>query len=93
MLRPLRDEVFVQVEDGEKRQSGIIVVGGNTSSNTAKVVAVGPGFENPHGVVESIPLKEGDRVFFPRGTGFLVEHGDEEYTMIKFGDIMGIIED
>jgi len=95
MIKPLRDEVFVTVLDGdnEKRQSGIILVGNRVSSNTAIVKAVGPGFENPHGVVEAIPLKQGDKVFFPRGTGLLLEHDDEKFIMVKFGDIMGIIED
>jgi len=93
MLKPLRDEVFVEIEEAEKRKSGIILLGGSGNSNTGTVKAVGPGFRNPHGVVESIPLKLGDRVFFPRGTGLRIEHERNEFLMLKFGDIMGKIEE
>lgn len=93
MLKPLRDEVFVEIEEVGVRRSGIILVGGTGGTTTGIVKAVGPGFENPHGVVESIPLSPGDRVFFPKGTGLLIEHEDIALTMIKFADIMGIIEE
>lgn len=93
MLKPLRDEVFVTVHAPGERKSGIIVIGAKNSTNTATVAAVGPGFQNPKGVVEKIPLKKGDKVFFPKGTGMRIEHDDEEFIMIRFGDIMGIIEE
>lgn len=93
MLKPLRDEVFVEIEEAEKRKSGLILIGGNGGTHTGVVKAVGPGFENPHGVVESLPLKEGDKVFFPKGTGLRIEHEREEFLMLKFEDIMGVIEE
>jgi len=93
MLKPLRDEVFVEIEESEKRKSGLIVIGGNGGTHRGVVKAVGPGFENPHGVVENIPLKAGDKVFFPRGTGLRIEHEHVEFLMLKFEDIMGIVED
>jgi co-chaperonin GroES (HSP10) len=93
MLKPLRDEVFVEIEEAEKRKSGIILIGGTGGTHTGIVKAVGPGFENPNGVIEKVPLEPGDKVFFPKGTGMSIEHERNEFLMLKFGDIMGIVEE
>jgi len=92
MLKALRDEVFVEVEE-ESNRHGLIVIGSKSSGKVGTVRSVGSGWINHKGVREEIPLKEGDKVFFPNGTGLLIDHDDRKLIMLKFSDVLGIIKE
>ena len=93
-LVPLSDKVIVKmVEVEQTTASGIILASTAKEKPTvAEVVAVGPG-----GMVDGIEVKMtvevGQHVIFARYTGTEVKLGKEEYTIIRQGDILAVVED
>ncbi len=93
-LVPLDDKVVVkQAEAEEKTKSGIILTESSKEKpQYADVIAVGPG-----GVVDGkevkMQVKVGDRVIYTKYAGTNVKLGDEEYVIVKQGDILAIVED
>lgn len=96
MIKPIQDKVVVQL-DKEKESvtsSGLIVTGGNDSSTvTAKVIAVGDGITLPNGNHVSLSVNVGDLVMYSAFAGTEVEHNSEKYLVLPYRDIMAIIED
>lgn len=92
-LKPLGDKVVLkQIEAEETTKSGIIL----TSSAQEKpdiyqVVAVGPG-----GVVDGndvlMEVEPGDRVITNKYSGTMVKIDEEEYTIVKQGDILAVVQ-
>ena len=92
-LKPLADRVVLkQVAAEEKTKSGIIL----TASAQEKpeiyaVVAVGPG-----GVVDGkkvkMEVKVGDQVITGKYSGTNVKVDGEEYSIVRQGDILAIVE-
>ena len=92
-LKPLADRVVLkQVAAEEKTKSGIIL----TASAQEKpeiyaVVAVGPG-----GMVDGkevkMEVKVGDQVITGKYSGTNVKVDGEEYSIVRQGDILAIVE-
>ena len=96
MIKPIQDKVVVQPEkDAESvTSSGLIITGGNDSSTvTAKVIAVGDGITLSNGNHVSIGLNVGDLVMYSAFAGTEVEHNSEKYLILPYRDIMAVIED
>ena len=92
-LYPLQDRVVVKlVEAEETTKSGIILAGAaKEKPQVAEVVAVGPGIpEGDHKVV--MEVKVGDKVITSKYTGTEVKVDGCEYTIVKQGDILAIVE-
>ena len=93
-LVPLDDKVVVkQAEAEEKTKSGIILTESSKEKpQYADVIAVGPG-----GVVDGkevkMQVKVGDRVIYTKYAGTNVKLGDEEYVIVKQGDLLAIVKD
>ncbi len=93
MLKPLSDRVVLKmVEAEETTKSGIILAGSaKEKPSVAEVVAVGPG-----GVVDGetveMNVKVGDRVITSKYSGTEVKYQDEEYVIVRVGDILAIVE-
>lgn len=92
-IKPLADRVVVKlVEAEEKTEAGIILTGSaKEKPQFAEVVAVGPG-----GVVDgkevTMNVKVGDKVITSKYSGTEVKLDGEEYTIVKQGDILAVVE-
>ncbi len=92
-LKPLADKVVVKrLEAEEKTKSGILLAASaQEKPEIFEVVAVGPG-----GIVDGneikMEVKAGDRVITGKYSGTTVKVEDEEYTIVRQGDILAVVE-
>lgn len=92
-IKPLADRVVIKtVEAEETTKSGIILTGAaKEKPSIAEVIAVGPG-----GLVDgkeiSMYVKVGDRVITSKYTGTEVKLDGGEFTIVRQGDILAIVE-
>ena len=92
-LKPLADKVVVKrLEAEEKTKSGIyLAASAQEKPEIFEVVAVGPG-----GMVDGnevkMEVKAGDRVITGKYSGTTVKVDDEEYTIVRQGDILAIVQ-
>ena len=92
-LKPLADRVVIKlVEAEEKTKSGIILTGAaKEKPEVAEVIEVGPG-----GVADrkeiTMTVKKGDKVITSKYAGTEVKVDGEEYTIVRQGDILAIVE-
>ena len=92
-LVPLGDRVVLkQLVAEETTKSGIVLPGQSKEKpQQAEVIAVGPG-----GTVDGkeivMSVKPGDKVITDKYSGSNVKIGDEEYTIVRQGDILAIVE-
>ena len=92
-LKPLADKVVVKrLEAEEKTKSGIyLAAAAQEKPEVFEVVAVGPG-----GMVDGnevkMEVKTGDRVITGKYSGTTVKVDDEEYTIVRQGDILAIVQ-
>jgi Co-chaperonin GroES (HSP10) len=92
-LKPLGDKVILkQIEAEEKTKSGIILTSGaQEKPDIYVVVAVGPG-----GVIDGndimMEVEPGDRVITNRYSGTSIKIDEEEFTVVKQGDILAIVQ-
>jgi chaperonin GroES len=92
-IKPLGDRVVIKmIEMEETTKSGIVLPGSaKEKPQVAEIVAVGPG-----GVVDGkdvvMQVKPGDRVLISKYAGTEVKMDNVEYTILKQGDILAIVE-
>ncbi|MBR4862349.1 MAG: co-chaperone GroES [Firmicutes bacterium] len=88
-IKPLGDRVVIKrVEAEEKTTGGLILTSAaKEMPNMAEVVAVGPGTKD-----EPMELKVGDKVIFAKYGGTDVKYEGEEYTIMRQGEILAVIE-
>ena len=88
-LVPLQDRVVVKmIEVEETTKSGIILTGSaKEKPQIAEVIAVGPGDDKIKMVV-----KKGDKVITSKYSGTEVKLDDDEYIIVKQGDILAKVE-
>ena len=92
-LKPLADRVIIKmVEAEETTKSGIILTGAaKEKPEMAEVVEVGPG-----GMVDGkevvMTVKKGDKVITSKYSGTEVKLDGEEYTIVRQGDILAVVE-
>ena len=92
-VKPLFDRVVVESTGKEETtKSGFILPSAaQEKSQTAKVVAVGPG-----GVVDGkevvMQVKVGDTVLFSKYSGSEFKLDGKEFTIIRQNDILAIVE-
>lgn len=92
-LKPLADKVVVKrLEAEEKTKSGIfLAASAQEKPEIFEVVAVGPG-----GMVDGnevkMEVKTGDRIITGKYSGTTVKVEDEEYTIVRQGDILAVVE-
>ena len=89
-IKPLADRVLVKNEKAEsKTASGIIIPeAAQEKTQTAKVVAVGPGTEE-----DKIPVKVGERIMYDKYAGTQIKINNEDHLILKMSDIIAVIED
>ena len=92
-LKPLADRVVLkQVAAEEKTKSGIILSSAaQEKPEIYTVVVAGPG-----GMVDGnevkMEVKAGDKVITGKYTGTTVKIDGEEYTIVRQGDILAIVD-
>ena len=91
---PLTDHIVLQaVEAEEVTASGLVIPdSAKEAPQHGNVIAVGPGKMNDAGVVETMELKQGDRVLYQKYTGQEVAVDSEDYIVIRFQDVMAKLE-
>ena len=93
-IRPLADRVVTKmVEAEETTKSGIILTAAaQEKPSIAEVVAVGPG-----GMVDGNEVKMtvsvGDKVLISKYSGTEVKVDGVEYSIVRLGDILAVVED
>ena len=92
-IRPLADRVVIKtVEAEETTKSGIILAGSaKEKPQVAEVLAVGPGGLVDGKEVEML-VKVGDKVLTSKYSGTEVKVDGEEYTIVRQGDSLAIVE-
>lgn len=92
-LKPLADRVVVKLVEAEETTKGGIILTGAAKEKPemAEVVEVGPG-----GMVDGkevvMTVKKGDKVITSKYAGTEVKLDGEEYTIVRQGDILAIVE-
>jgi len=93
-LKPLADRVVVkQIKAEEKSKGGIILTSASQEKpEVYEVLVVGPG-----GMVDGnevkMEVKAGDKVIMGKYTGTTVKLDGEDYTIVRQGDILAIVND
>ncbi|NCC86281.1 MAG: co-chaperone GroES [Clostridia bacterium] len=92
-IKPLADRVVVKsVEAEESTKSGIILAASaQEKPEIAEIVAVGPG-----GIVDgkevTMYVNVGDKVIIGKYSGTEVKLDNDEFTIVKQGDILAVVE-
>lgn len=92
-IKPLADRVVIKMEQAqETTKSGIVLAAAaKEKPQIASVVAVGPG-----GLVDGkeveMYVKVGDKVITSKYSGTEVKFENEEYTILRQGDILAVVE-
>ena len=91
-LKPIGDRVVLkQLEAEETTKGGIILTSKSQEKpQEAEVVAVGPG-KTEDGETVQMQVAVGDKVIFSKYAGTEVKLGDDEYIIVKHGDILAIV--
>lgn len=91
-IKPIFDRVVLKlIENKEQTSSGIYIPESSSEKpHLAEVVAVGDGADGD----KKIPMrvKVGDRVLFSKFAGIEYKIENEEFLIIRQGDILAIVE-
>ena len=92
-LKPLADRVVIkQAKAEEKTKSGIILSSSaQEKPEVYEVVVVGPGGMVEGNVVKMV-VKPGDKVITGKYSGTNVKIDGDEFTIVRQGDILAIVE-
>lgn len=94
-LKPLYDNIIVkQLKEEEITKSGIVLPDtiNKEKPQQGEVIAVGPGKKDNNGNIIGMSVKVGDKVLFSRYSPNEVKIENEEYLVMKEGDVLAIIE-
>ena len=92
-LTPLFDRVVLKMTEAEETTKGGIILTGSAKEkpSVAEVISVGPG-GTVDGKTVAITVKPGDKVITDKSGGAKVTLEDEEYIIVKQGDILAIVD-
>ncbi len=88
-IKPLADRVVIKMLEAEETtKSGIVLPGSaKEKPQVAEVISAGPGTEEV-----KMEVKKGDKVLISKYSGTEVKLDKEEFTIVKQGDILAIVE-
>jgi len=95
MLKPLNDNVVLEVVEAEKTTaSGIILTGDSAKPKHSEgvVVAVGAGKLLKNGELTPLTVKEGQQVIYNSYSGTKVTYQEKELVIVSEKDILAIVE-
>ncbi len=89
---PLYDRVVLKREEAESKTAGGIVLPDTAKDKPQKgtVVSVGDGHVSKDGKRNPLTLKVGDRVIFSSYAGDEITIGDEQYLLLREGDVLAV---
>lgn len=92
-IKPLADRVVIKMTEAEETtKSGIILAGSaKEKPQVAEIVEVGPGGMVDGNNVEMF-VKKGQKVLISKYSGTEVKIDGVEYTILRQGDILAIVE-
>ena len=92
-IKPLADRVVIKMLEAEETTKGGIILAGTAKEKPqiAEIIAVGPG-GNVEGKDIVMTVKVGDKVITSKYSGTEVKCGDEEFVIVKQGDILAIVD-
>ncbi len=92
-LKPIGDRVVLKTLEAEATTASGIVLPTQSKEKPqeAEVVAVGNG-TNEDGIKIDMDIKVGDKVIYSKYSGTDVKINKEEYIIIKYSDVLAIVE-
>ncbi|MFQ5881275.1 MAG: co-chaperone GroES [Candidatus Methylomirabilales bacterium] len=93
-VQPLHDYILVKrFEEKEVKKGGIIIPDtAKEKPQEGEVIAVGPGKLTEEGKRLPMDVKVGDKVLFGKYAGNEIRIEDEEYLIMREGDVLGILK-
>ncbi len=93
-LKPLMGYVLVEPSSAETKTASGIILPESAQEKPAqgKVLAIGDDLVLENGKVVVSPVKIGDRVIFKKWGGDEIKVAGVEYKLVKFDDLMAILE-
>ena len=93
-VKPLGSNVLVKVQESETKTAGGIIIPqtAQEKTQTGVVVAVGAGTKNDKGVLEPIPLSEGQKIMYDKYAGTQIKIDGTDHLIVKAQDILAILE-
>lgn len=93
-IKPLGDRVVIKMlESEETTKSGIVLPGSaKEKPQVAEIISVGPGSFTDTGREIKMEVKVGDKVLISKYSGTEVKFDGNEYTILKQGDILAVVE-
>lgn len=87
---PLGDKVVLKRQEAQEKTAGGIVLPDKARDKPQKgeIVAVGDGHVRDDGTRVALTVKEGDRVIFSSYAGDEIRIGDDEFLLLREGDIL-----
>ena len=91
-IKPLHDRVVVKPSEAEEKTKGGIILPDTAKEKPieGKVVAVGNGKVTEDGKVMPLTVKVGDVVLYGKYSGKEIRFDQEDYLIMREGDIFGI---
>ena len=92
-IKPIGDRILVQhFEDKEQVRDGVIISdSAKDKTQEVKVIALGTGTKTKDGAVIAFEVKVGDTVLLGKFAGSEVKLHEQNYTLVREDDILGVI--
>ena len=93
-IRPLMGYVLVLPSEAESKTASGIILPESAQEKPAqgKVIACGDDMVMENGKLVKCPVKVGDKVVYKKWGGDEIKVGGVEYKLVKFDDLMAILE-
>lgn len=93
-FQPLQDRVLVKRTEPEAHLKGGLVLPetAKKKQETARIIAVGPGKFDQSGQLIPLPVKVGQTILMDKYSGQDVTLSDEEFVVVRAGDIIATVE-
>lgn len=92
-LKPIGDRVVIKKAEAEKTTASGIVLPESAQEKPqyAEIIAISSDIENDEKKAGS--LKVGDKVIYSQYSGTDVKLDDEKFIVVKYNDILAVVED
>jgi chaperonin GroES len=93
-VKPIGDRVLVKIQESETKTAGGIIIPqtAQEKTQTGLVVAVGAGSKNDKGVLEPVPVSEGQKIMYDKYAGTQIKIDGVDHLIVKAQDILAILE-
>lgn len=95
MLKPLNDNLVVELIEAEKKTASGIILSGDSGAPThaeGVVLAVGPGRPTDKGTLLPLAVAAGQKVIFSNFGGTKIKHEGKELVILAETEILAVVE-